>query len=117
VVPIGGTVQGTKRFTWVLVAEESGRRELPAVRYPYFDPVLEEYDVATSDPLALLVTPAPGAVTRDGRPAAIRFLKERPGREAPLAWVRTPAFAAVQALPLLALFAVLVGRRLGGRER
>lgn len=117
VVPIGGVVQGTKRFTWVIVPEEDGRHELAPIRYPYFDPVRGEYDVAWSTPLALRVTPAPGAVTRDGRPATVRYLKDRPGREAPLAWVRSPVFLAVQALPLLAFVGLLLARRIGGRER
>lgn len=117
VVPVGGVVQGTKRFTWVIVPETAGRHELAPVRYPYFDPVRKEYDVASSAPLTLRVTAAPGSGTRDGRPVALRYLKDRPGAEAPLGWVRTPAFLAVQALPLLAIAGLLMARTVGRRER
>lgn len=106
----GGVVSGVKRFTWVLVPKETGRIEIPGIEYGYFDPVTRSYDVASSAPLALHVRP--GATTPVVSAASsIRPPKDAPGGEGRLSWVRSPAFALLQLLPVVGAISVLVLRR------
>jgi len=54
-------IAGDKEFDWVLTPRSAGRLELPAIRYPFFDPYARRYETASTNPLALLV--APGVLT------------------------------------------------------
>lgn len=49
------SVRGSKDFEWVMTPLKSGAVTLPAVRYPYFDPVREQYDVAETVPETLTI--------------------------------------------------------------
>ncbi len=51
-------VHGTKEFDWLLTPRKAGRLQVPAIRYPYFDPDRAAYDVATTDSLALDISAA-----------------------------------------------------------
>ena len=104
-------VGGTKRFRWMLVPEKPGDLVIPPIEYGVFDPELRAYVVLRSDSLRVAVDPAVVAAPTD---TALRPLRTIPGT-APLRWVRTPAFAAVQLVPLLLLIAALGVRR--RRER
>jgi hypothetical protein len=104
-------VGGSKRFRWMLVPEEPGALVIPPIEYGVFDPELKAYIVLRSDTLRVDVDPAVVAAPTD---TALRPLRTRSGT-APLQWVRTPAFAAVQAIPLLLLAAAVGVRR--RRER
>jgi hypothetical protein len=99
-------VGGMKRFRWMLVPEQAGRLVIPPIEYGVFDPELQAYVVLRSDSLRVDVAAAAIAAPTD---TALRPLRTRPGAVA-LQWVRTPAFAAVQMLPLL-LLAGAVGLR------
>lgn len=48
-------IGGTKEFDWVITPRVPGRVEVPAVRYPYFDPYARQYQVAESAPVALYI--------------------------------------------------------------
>ena len=50
-------VGGTKEFDWVVTPHRAGRVTIPSLRYAYFDPVRERYDVAVSAPVGLSVAP------------------------------------------------------------
>ena len=111
-------------FEQVLVPTSERVRQIPPVRFAYFDPEREAYAVATTAPIGLVVQPAaradgatgPAAATSAaaGTPAEplgrdIVYIKDRPGalrRGAPL--YRHPAFLAFQLVPL-AFFLVAVG--------
>jgi hypothetical protein len=54
------TVRGAKEFDWVLTPTRPGMRTLPPVRYWYFDPWTESYQLAEAAPESVLV--APGAL-------------------------------------------------------
>ena len=54
------TIRGIKEFDWVLTPSQAGRRTLPSIRYPYFDPAARKYAVAVTAPVILTV--APGAL-------------------------------------------------------
>jgi hypothetical protein len=104
-----GLITGTKRFTWVLVPREPGRHQIPALEYHYFDPELRQYQVARTDPLALVVNPGEAGSPTPSTNETIRELKPQPAGESPLAWIRSPFFALIFAAPLLAL--APLGRR------
>jgi hypothetical protein len=102
-------VGGTKQFRWVLVPEAPGTVVIPPIEYSVFDPDLRQYVVIRTDTLrfdALPVVVATGLAD-----TALRALRVAPG-QAPAGWARTPAFAALQVVPLLLVGAgVLVRRR------
>ncbi len=53
----GARVGGTKTFKKALVPLEGGKRELPALEVPYFDPEKGGYRVAKAPPVSLEVAP------------------------------------------------------------
>jgi hypothetical protein len=114
-------------FEQVLVPTSEEVREIPTVRFAYFDPEREVYEVATAGPIALMVQPSQPTAGVDGvpsagaeRPAANRssgeplgrdivYIKDRPGRlrrGAPLH--QQPLFLALQLIPL-AFYVVAMG--------
>ncbi|HSK21440.1 MAG TPA: BatD family protein [Longimicrobiales bacterium] len=104
-------VGGMKRFRWMLVPQEAGSLVIPPIEYGVFDPEREVYIVLRSDTLRVTVTQTAIAAPTD---TALRPLRTRPGGT-PLGWVRTPAFAAIQIVPLLLLVSAIGMRR--RRER
>ncbi|HEY9479913.1 MAG TPA: BatD family protein, partial [Gemmatimonadaceae bacterium] len=63
-------VHGVKQFDWLLTPLQAGRLVLPSVRYPYFDPTVGDYRVASSHAVALSI--APGALASTGSGGAER---------------------------------------------
>ncbi len=55
-------VRGAKDFDWLLTPHDSGRVTLPPVRYPYFNPYTERYEIALTQAETLHV--GPGAIVR-----------------------------------------------------
>jgi hypothetical protein len=51
------TVRGAKEFDWVLTPTRPGMRTLPSMRYWYFDPWTESYQLAEAPPDSVLVAP------------------------------------------------------------
>ena len=39
-------VRGRKEFDWILTPVQPGRQSVPAIRYPFFNPYTEQYEVA-----------------------------------------------------------------------
>jgi tetratricopeptide (TPR) repeat protein len=114
-------------FEQVLVPTSEEVRQIPMVRFAYFDPEREVYEVATAGPIGLMVQPSQRAAGVDGVPSAgaqgsaanrssaeplgrdIVYIKDRPGRlrrGAPLH--QHPLFLALQLIPL-AFYVVAVG--------
>ncbi len=52
------TVRGRKEFDWILTPRDTGVLRMPAVRYWFFNPVSERYEVAVAQPESLIVAPA-----------------------------------------------------------
>ena len=48
-------IRGSKEFDWVITPQVAGQQELPELRYPYFNPRTETYEVALSPPETLSV--------------------------------------------------------------
>ncbi len=113
-----GEINGVKRFTWVLVPREPGAMEIPAIEYPYFDPELGQYLIASAAPLTLGVQPGHGiAASATTAPPVIRALKAEPAGAPPLAWVRSPGFTILLVAPLLALVPLIIIRRRAAHPR
>lgn len=53
-------VRGSKEFDWVITPGQSGEVEVPSIRYPFFNPYSERYELAVTSPQRLSV--APGAL-------------------------------------------------------
>jgi hypothetical protein len=51
-------VQGAKEFDWLLTPRRAGTQEVPAIRYPYFDPERAAYDVSSTGPISLDIASA-----------------------------------------------------------
>ena len=56
-------ISGAKEFDWVLTPAHPGPHEVPAIRYPYFNPYTEQYEVAITSPLGVRVRPGGLAAT------------------------------------------------------
>lgn len=106
----GAVVRGTKEFDWVVTPRVAGQAELPPIRYPFFDPSRESYEIALTDPRSLLIAPgllsAAPLSSRDSVMLAIRrsYRGElpRPVHDRPLFW----ALLLAAPVPALALGAV-----------
>ena len=48
-------IQGRKVFEWVVTPRREGALELPALRYPYWNPYTEQYEIAVTAPQLLRV--------------------------------------------------------------
>jgi len=100
-------VGGTKRFRWMVVAEETGIVVIPPIEYAVFDPELRTYVVLRSDSLRFEARPGIVVAAQD---TALRPLR-RASVAGRFGFVRSPAFAAAQALPLALLAGALLLRR------
>lgn len=93
-------VRGSKRFSWVLIPRETGMIDIPAIRYPYFDPAADGFELASVPAMALEVTPGSGTADAPARPR-LRYIQTRPGSGDRLGWVTSRWFATAQTLPFL----------------
>lgn len=50
-------ITGDKHFEWVVTPRVAGSQTLPEVRYPYFNPYTERYEIAVAAPLGVRVRP------------------------------------------------------------
>jgi hypothetical protein len=105
-------VRGRKEFDWILTPVRPGRQAVPGIRYPFFNPYTEQYEVAVSRPDSLTITGAPMVADRaaaDSSPVLpIRRLYE--GQVPPPITDSALFWALVAAAPIPLLF-VSVRRR------
>ena len=57
-------VRGRKEFDWILTPVRPGRQSVPAIRYPFFNPYVEQYEVAFGRADSVTVTGAPVVADR-----------------------------------------------------
>ena len=57
-------VRGRKEFDWILTPVRPGRQAVPAIRYPFFNPYSEQYEVAFGRPDSLTISGAPVVADR-----------------------------------------------------
>jgi hypothetical protein len=108
--PRDGLIAGTKRFSYLVVADSAGTHPVPAVAYPYFDPRTRRYRVAGASGVEL-VAPlgAAPAVERPLPPELLgRDVGVRARRLADVArWVWVTAFL----LPPVVVLGLALARR------
>lgn len=65
-------ITGDKEFEWVVTPRVAGPQAIPPIRYPFFNPYTERYEVAVTQPLGIQVRPgalaSPGATSEQGEP-------------------------------------------------
>jgi hypothetical protein len=106
-----GLIAGTKRFSYLVVADSAGTHPLPGIVYPYFNPATGRY-VSAGAPGLVLVAPL-GAAPPVERPLPPGLLSRDVGRAARgLGYLATWVWIAVFLLPPLVLLAALAVRRL-----
>ncbi len=113
----GGVVAGSKTFTWVLVPRRAGRIRIGPIEYGIFRPATGRYDVLRSGALELSATAVVAGAGGDEPPPTLGPIRDRATEPVDLDWVRSPWFAALQLLPLLAGIAVFVRRRPAAARR
>jgi len=64
-------VRGTKEFDWLITPRDSGELTMPPVRYPYFDPYRERYEIALTPPATVHVGPGALALVDTARTDAL----------------------------------------------
>lgn len=117
---------GTRRFEYILIPQRGGTQEIPAVRFPFFDPAQGQYRTLQSTPIRLEVqggaapdlAGGPTAIPRQVLPLGQDIRHIKPDLQAfspPLQLYRRPLFWALQALVPLAGLGLLLQRR--RRER
>ena len=123
----------TTVFEQVLIPQDETLDAIPAVHFSYFDPEAAQYRTLTSQPIRLLLRPAPdgpAGTLVDGLPAQteqlgqdIVYIKDEPGRfHSPgRVWYRSPVFWLWHVVPLGLLGAAVWydrrRRRLSGDAR
>jgi hypothetical protein len=114
--------KGTKTFEQLAIPQDAGIKEIPAMRFSYFDPKTGQYETRVSEVIPVAVTAAPanlaatasapvaGTAPAPAAPADLVPNKVEPGRF--VATLRpvflAPWFAAAPGVPLCALAAGLL---------
>ena len=84
---VAGQVTGSRTYEITLVPEKPGGLTIPEIRYPYFDPLSEQYVQAATSPIAVTVAGAdgsppvpqlPAVETADQESPVMRPLKKAP---------------------------------------
>ncbi|MCP3144138.1 BatD family protein [Pyxidicoccus xibeiensis] len=63
VAPQRNRVQGRRVVEYLVMPQRTGTFTLPALEFPYFDPRLESYEVARTDPVTITVEAGAGGVS------------------------------------------------------
>lgn len=117
-----GLISGRKRIEYLFIPRNQGKFEIPPVEFTYFDLRKKEYVTLRSQAFQLEVEKGSGDyVSSSGISKSdvkmlgndIRFIKTDPGSfyQKGNYLFKSPLFAVISALPLLALIALLVHRR------
>ena len=119
---VAGEVTGSRIYELLLVPEQVGEMTIPEIRYPYFDPGLEEYVQAATAPIAVSIASADGSPTLPPIPAVAEADEEspemRPIKPVPSALRQTgteltdnSVYWASWAIPALAIAGAVAWRR------
>jgi len=60
---VKGRIQGKRTQEYLVMAQQTGTFQIPALSFPYFDPELRRYETARTQTLTLSVTPGGGGAT------------------------------------------------------
>jgi hypothetical protein len=121
--------QGERDFQQVLIAKDATVKQLPEIRLAYFDPVAQQYQTASQNPIPLVVKAgAGGGPTIVGGGTAVRaaeklgqdivYLKGDLGpAPATAPFCSTPGFWLLNCLPIASLAGLTVWKRRADRLR
>jgi tetratricopeptide (TPR) repeat protein len=73
-----GRLAGAKVFHFLVLADSAGTLSLPPLRYTYFDPSTDRYEVATAPGLMLVVAPRSEGGGSRAEPPPVRLDSRRP---------------------------------------
>jgi hypothetical protein len=106
-------VRGRKEFDWIITPVRPGRQAVPAIRYPYFNPYAEQYEVAFGRVDSVSITGDPVVTDRSGADSTpVLPLRRTYQGQVPAPITESTLFWAIVALaPFPLLFAVF------GRQR
>jgi hypothetical protein len=106
-------VRGTKEFDWLITPRDSGQLTLPPVRYPYFDPYRERYEIAATSPSAVHVGPGALALGDTARTAGPPPLPVRHAYAGPAGapFYESPLYLALAAVAPIPAVVLAVRRR------
>ena len=119
---VAGQITGSRTYEIVLMPEQTGGLTIPAIRYPYFDPVLEQYVELSTAPITVSIgdvagapaVPSPPAVgDAEERAPEVRPIKSVPSslRQPGTELADSPVYWAAWAIPALGIAGALVWRR------
>ena len=119
---VAGQVTGSRTYEIILVPEKSGGLTIPEIRYPYFDPLSEQYVQVATPLIAVTVAGADGSPPVPELPAVeaadqespvMRSLKKAPPslRQAGTRLTDNVVYWAAWGIPLLAVVGAVVWRR------
>jgi hypothetical protein len=105
-------VRGRKEFDWILTPVQPGRQAVPAIRYPYFNPYSEQYEVAFGRADSVNVSGAPVVVDRSaGDSTPVLPVRRTYEGQVPAPITDSTLFWFLIAVAPLPLMFVSVGRR------
>ena len=110
-------IGGTKEFDWVLTPRIAGEFDVPPVRYGYFDPGTQRYDVATTEGRRLLVAPGTLASVDTGSAEPVLAIRPRYGGPVWPPVQSRPVFWLALALAPLPALVTRARRRAADRQR
>ena len=120
---IDGRVVGTRTYESVLVPQKAGVQTIPEISYSYFDPSVDEYVEAVSQPIVMTIAegdglsalpPLPGGGTAVERAGSdVRHIKPVPSslQESGGGLIGSAVYWAAWGVPLLAIAGAVAWRR------
>jgi len=104
-----GVVRGRKGYEILLQPQRAGRLTLPALRFAFFDPQQDAYQVVGSDPIAIEVEAVDGIATPSSAPVVTPNAALLPARPVRLGLSPLPAGEPLGAVAFVALASGLHG--------
>ena len=120
---VDGQLVGTRTYESVLVPEKAGVLTVPEIGYTFYDPSVEEYVEAVTEPIVMSIAeadgmspllPSPGGGTAVERAGSdVRHIKPAPStlQQSGGRFIGAAAYWAVWTIPLLALVGAVAWRR------
>lgn len=105
-------VRGRKEFDWILTPVRPGRQALPGIRYPFFNPYTEQYEVAFGRADSVSITGDPVVADRSSADSTpILPLRRTYEGQVPEPITDSTLFWTLIAIAPIPLFFVVLGRR------
>ncbi len=107
----GGLVGGTKRFSYLVTADDPGTHRIPIVRYAYFDPVRFAYRTATASGVELVTPVSRTALPSRAQPPPLMTEASLPVAKAVMRAVPATLWVVLALVPPAILLVLILLRR------